>query len=125
MQEVAPTKTVDYFNTEERALVYLNPYLLKFMTSLFLKETSILLSHPLYLPNLFNIHLSMAIYLQKDSPIVVKKLYKSILNILFFIEEHLEESVRSKAIDKILLNELLHKMTTSIDFDYSEGKYTT
>ncbi len=64
-QETAPTRVMDYFNTEERILVNLNPYLLIFMTKIYIKYCGdIVLERTSFIPNLFNIHLGMAIYFQ-------------------------------------------------------------
>jgi hypothetical protein len=61
--ESAPSKVLDYFNTEEKILNYLNPYLLIFSTKTYLKHLSkLVLEKQQFIPNLFNLHLSMALF---------------------------------------------------------------
>lgn len=63
MEEQAPTKILEYFNTEEKMLIYLNPFLLHSMTSVYLKHgTDILLKSSSIIPILVNLHLAYAIY---------------------------------------------------------------
>lgn len=64
MQELSPKSVLEYFNTEERILVNLNPYLLKFMSSIYSAfGKQYLFEKSNYLPNLFTAHLGMAIFL--------------------------------------------------------------
>ena len=51
-------------------------------------------------------------------------MYQSILTLLSFVDDHLTQVSRTGAFEKVINNELLHLMTTSIDFDNSEQKYT-
>lgn len=116
---------LEYFNTEERTLVLLNPYILKFMTSIYITHfPKLLLENSVNLANLFNLHLGMILYFQADS-IVLKRLYKQIIKILNFVQSNLKEAVQAKALQHIMQNDLLHQMVSEIDFDYSEKKYTS
>lgn len=108
--EKAPGKVLDYFNTEDKILKHLNPYLMIFSTKTFLKHlSSKVLENPKYIPNIFNLHLSMALFFQGDF-IVLKRLYKSIISFLSFIEDKLSDVVQNGSLQEILTNELMQKI---------------
>ena len=76
MQQTTVKSVMSFFNTEENVLLYLNPYLLKFVMTLYMKHASDqLLSQVNNLPNLFNIKLAFALYLQEDKSGVVNSMY--------------------------------------------------
>lgn len=86
---------MDYFNTEEHILIHLNPYLLKFMSKIYFKYLGdVVLERTSFIPNLFNIHLGMALYFQPDTT-VLKRIYKSILALLDFVSQNLAATVRN------------------------------
>jgi len=62
-----PKNVSTFFNSEERVLVCLNPYMLKFFVSIYTKHgAAILKEKTTHIPNLFNIALYLNLFLQQD-----------------------------------------------------------
>lgn len=67
MQTKNPLNVSAFFNSEERILVCLNPYMLKFFVSIYMKHGAAILKEKVtHIPNLFNIALYMNLFLQQD-----------------------------------------------------------
>ena len=102
----------DYFNTEEKTIQELNPYLLTFLLKQYQRHCPArLLSRSSYLPALFNLHLHMALLLQDDKSGIKNNLYGSILRLLAFVEENMRECIGNGVLEKLLNNELFKEMT--------------
>ena len=111
-----PGKVVQYFQSEDRAVNQLNPYLLSFFISYLLKkDEQVLLSISNCIPNLINIHLAMIIYFQDDKKLV-SKLLKTILRLIDFSNQNLEHLVKSNDLKPIVQNKLLKTIMKEIDF---------
>ena len=85
-----PKTIKEYFKSEEVVIGELNPYLMVFITSIYMKfGGDYLLEKVKYLPALFEMHMYSIFNLQGDKSGILTKLYQSILRLLKFVENNL------------------------------------
>ena len=123
----APKKFVEYFESQERALKGVNPYLLRFVTSYFIKNVDTqLLEIKNCVPNLFNLHYCMIVYFHDDKKLTIK-LLKSCLKLVAFVRGNLAKLAQSGELVPILQNKLLEAIIKETDFNdqSKDSKYFT
>lgn len=112
-----PRNFTEYYESQERALKGVNPYLFRFVTSYFIKNGEAeLLEIKNCVPNLFNLHYCMIVYFQDDKKLTIK-LLKSCLKLVAFVRSNLAKLAQSGEIVPILQNKMLEAIIKEIDFN--------
>lgn len=106
-------------------MVDLNPYLLKFMTTLLIEiKPKFLLEYASTLPNIYSLHVHMFVYFFNEKPLRIK-LTESCLRIVFLCFEKIKEFAENGVIPNIVNNTLLTKIVKNIDFQKTDDKKFT
>jgi hypothetical protein len=111
-----PKKFVQHFQSEERAVDGLNPFLLSFFTSYLVKtDSQELLNISYCIPNLLNLHFGMIIYFQDEKKVIVK-LLKSLIKLVEFAKKNITHLIKTGELKPIVQNKLLKIIINEIDY---------